>query len=179
MSTYCWRTFNIVSPCPFKMGGGTWPPVPGLTSMIHREINLEEVGRGSSVASPICQEGQSERTFPIFAFFSWFFIFFPDFSPIFGKFFFFAVRGGTLPPLPPQWLCYWVEMMKHLTSEKQNKNNLFLPYLAVNFLSISVNKIPSIWHYLMSELKLILPSMNWVPAKLLSGCALECYFHKT
>ena len=34
----------------------------------------------SSVASPICQEGQSERTFPIFAFSSWFFIFFPAFS---------------------------------------------------------------------------------------------------
>ena len=53
----------------------------------------------SSVASPICQEGQSERTFPIFAFSSRFFLCFPDFSlffPIFCKFF--AVRGGTLPP---------------------------------------------------------------------------------
>ena len=30
----------------------------------------------SSVASPICQEGQSERTFPIFAFSSRFFLFF-------------------------------------------------------------------------------------------------------
>ena len=54
---------------------------------------------GSSVASPICQEGQSERTFPIFPFSSRFFLFFPDFSQIF----------GTLPPLPPQWLrhCLW------------------------------------------------------------------------
>ena len=77
----------------------------------------------SSVASPICQEGQRERTFPIFAFsfrfflFSlWFFffssrcfLFFLDFSLfflIFGKFF--AVRGGTLPPLHPQWLCHWL-----------------------------------------------------------------------
>ena len=49
----------------------------------------------SSVASPICQEGQSKRNFPIFAFSSRFF-------PIFGNFF--AVRGGTLPSLPPQWL---------------------------------------------------------------------------
>ena len=60
---------------------------------------------GSCVASPICQEGQSERIFPIFAFSSRLFLFFPDFSlfsPIFGKYF--AVRGGTLLPLPPQWL---------------------------------------------------------------------------
>ena len=53
----------------------------------------------SSEASHICQEGQSERTFPIFAFYSRFFFFFPDFFPIFGKFF--TVRGGTLPPLDP------------------------------------------------------------------------------
>ena len=59
----------------------------------------------SCVASPVCQEGQSERTFPIFAFSSRFFLFFPIFHgfslffPIFGKFF--AVRGGTLPPWPP------------------------------------------------------------------------------
>ena len=56
----------------------------------------------SSVANPVCQEGQSERTFPIFPFLldsSSFFTIFPDFPlffPIFGKFF--AVRGGTLPP---------------------------------------------------------------------------------
>ena len=68
--------------------------------------------QGSSVASPICQEGQSKRNFPIFAFSSRFFLFFPDFSkfppifPLFSRFFgnFFAVRGDTLPPLPPQWL---------------------------------------------------------------------------
>ena len=47
----------------------------------------------SSVASPVSQKGQSERTFPILAFSSRFFLFFPDFFPIFGKFF--AVRGGT------------------------------------------------------------------------------------
>ena len=54
----------------------------------------------SSVASPICQEGQSERTFPIFAFsfqflpiFLDFFLFFPDFGKLF------AVRGGTLSAL--------------------------------------------------------------------------------
>ena len=61
-----------------------------------------------SVASPICQEGQSERTYPIFAFpifplffliFCLFFPIFPDFFPIFGKYF--AVRGGTLPPCHP------------------------------------------------------------------------------
>ena len=88
----------------------------------------------SSVASPICQEGQSERNFPIFAFSSRFFLFFPifpdfswifpDFFPIFSDFFpifqipgfspifgnFIAVRGDTLPPpLPPQWLRHCVD----------------------------------------------------------------------
>ena len=73
----------------------------------------------SIIASPICQEGQSARTFPIIAFSSRFFFFFPDFClffpifpdfslffPIFGNFF--AVRGGTLPPLSPQWLRHYV-----------------------------------------------------------------------
>ena len=43
----------------------------------------------SSIASPICQEGQSERTFPILAFFpdfSSFPWFFPDFSSLFPDF---------------------------------------------------------------------------------------------
>ena len=43
----------------------------------------------SSIASPICQEGQSERTFPIFAFYSLFFLFFlifPSFFLIFSLF---------------------------------------------------------------------------------------------
>ena len=69
----------------------------------------------SSVASRICQEGQSERTFPILASFprfflfspifssfsQFFFLFFlssPDFFPIFDNFF--TVKGGTLPPCP-------------------------------------------------------------------------------
>ena len=39
--------------------------------------------RTGSVASPFCQEGQSERIFPIFAFSSRFFLFFPDFSSFF------------------------------------------------------------------------------------------------
>ena len=53
----------------------------------------------SSVASCICQEGKSERTFSVFAFSSRFFLFFLIFSLfflIFDKFF--AVRGGTLSP---------------------------------------------------------------------------------
>ena len=72
----------------------------------------------SSVASLICQEGQSERNFPIFAFSSRFFLFFPifpDFFPIFPDFSpdfwqIFAARSGTLPPLPPQWLRHWLTM---------------------------------------------------------------------
>ena len=66
----------------------------------------------SSVASPISQEGHSERNFPIFAFPFRFFLFFPDFPsffpdffPIFGKF---SLSGVALcPPLPPQWLRHW------------------------------------------------------------------------
>ena len=40
----------------------------------------------SNVASPICQEGQSERNFPIFAFSSRFLLFLPDFSWFFPDF---------------------------------------------------------------------------------------------
>ena len=72
----------------------------------------------SSVASPIFQERQSERTFPILALSSRFFFFFsifsqfsslfPNFSPLFWFLtIFFAVKGGTLPPLPLYWLCHW------------------------------------------------------------------------
>ena len=55
--------------------------------------------RHGRVASPICQEGQSERTFQIFPLF-------PDFSPIFLNFFplfdgIFAVKGALCPPDPP------------------------------------------------------------------------------
>ena len=62
-----------------------------------------------SVVSPINQEGQSERTFPIFAFSSWFFPSFSWFSLfflIFGKFY--AVKGVTLPALPTYWLGHCV-----------------------------------------------------------------------
>ena len=62
----------------------------------------------SSIASPICQEGQSERTFPIFAFSCRFFLFFPiipDFPPLFPDFWhFFHCQGWHSAPLTPQWL---------------------------------------------------------------------------
>ena len=56
--------------------------------------------RGSGIASPLYQEGQSESIFPIFAFSSWLFPSFPKtfFFPIFGTFF---TVGGTLAPLLP------------------------------------------------------------------------------
>ena len=71
----------------------------------------------SGVASPLRHVGQNERffsrfclSFPIFPLFPDFPRFFPllsDFSlffPILGKIF--AVRGGTLPPLPPTELLH-------------------------------------------------------------------------
>ena len=58
--------------------------------------NITKSVRTSSVVSPICQEGQSERNFPIFAFFFRIFLIFSLFFLIFGNFF--AVRSGTLPP---------------------------------------------------------------------------------
>ena len=61
-----------------------------------------EGGKDSSVASPICQEGQSEKTFPIFAFSSRFFLFFPD---VFLRSRFlanFSLSGVALCPLDPQ-----------------------------------------------------------------------------
>ena len=53
----------------------------------------------SSVVSSICQEGQSARTFPIFAFSSRFILIFSLFFPIFGKFF--AVKGALCLLDPP------------------------------------------------------------------------------
>ena len=55
----------------------------------------------SNVASPICQEGQSERTFLIFAFCSWFFIFFLIFSWFLANFLL-----SRAAPLPLHWLRY-------------------------------------------------------------------------
>ena len=61
--------------------------------------------QSSSIASP-CQEGQNERTFPIFAFSSAFFLFiliFSWFFPSFSRFltFFFCCQGGYSAPLAP------------------------------------------------------------------------------
>ena len=71
----------------------------------------------SGIASPLCQEGKSERIFPIFALF---FPIFPDFFPLFPIFplFFpnypppfpdfwqsFHCHVGTLTPCSPHWLC--------------------------------------------------------------------------
>ena len=54
----------------------------------------------SSIASPICQERYSERTFPIFAFSSWFSFFFPDFFPLFLDFWKFCrCQGWHSAPL--------------------------------------------------------------------------------
>ena len=118
----------MLKPWAFGSWTGPGPPAPGVRSfdieppvkMVQIENSLQnnmwilspkQVFLGfwitkpisspacSSVASPICQGGQSERTFPIFAFSSTFFLFFSRFFPLFPDFWhFFAVRGGTLPP---------------------------------------------------------------------------------
>ena len=91
-------------------------PISSLKGVLHLKISMF-CAQSSSIASPICQEGQSERTFPILAFSSWFFLVYLIFSSLFSQFFplfflifdnFFAVEGGTLPRLPPYWLRHWL-----------------------------------------------------------------------
>ena len=79
----------------------------------------------SSVASPICQEGQSETTFPIFAFSSRFFLFFPEFFPSFPNFWqVFRCQGWhSASPLPPQWLRHCHYTLTFL--KKSTKTKLF------------------------------------------------------
>ena len=68
-----------------------------------REQKFSRVGAVpfSSIASPICQEGQSERNFQIFTFSSRFFVIFPRFFLIFFRFpAIFSLSGVALcPPL--------------------------------------------------------------------------------
>ena len=61
----------------------------------------------SSVASPICQEGQNDRTFQIFAYSSRFVLFLPNFSLFFSLFFSRFLANSSLsrvalcPPFEP------------------------------------------------------------------------------
>ena len=71
-----------------KFGNHNWVPFAIMTF--------------SSIARLVCQEGQSERTFPIFAFSSRFFLFFPDFFPLFPNFWqIFLCQGWSSAPVPP------------------------------------------------------------------------------
>ena len=84
----------------------------------------------SSVASPICHEGQSERNFPIFAFSSRFFLFspdfswfFPDFSQIFGKF---SLSGVALcPPRHPSGYATGGDPNSYLLPKETVKHPLY------------------------------------------------------
>ena len=66
------------------------------------KLTLLRVGI-SSVASPICQEAQSEKSFPIVAFSSRFVLFFPDFSWFFSRFLanFHCQGWHSAPPCHP------------------------------------------------------------------------------
>ena len=101
----------------------------------------------SSVARPLCQEVQSERTFSIFAFpdfssFSRFSPIFPSLSlfvPLFPDFWqIFAVTGHPASPLPPGYATARYEFKsKYSRSSRHCKNNLYfniydnLPAMAV------------------------------------------------
>ena len=119
--THLWLKVDIVCLFVYFLRGCGAPDLHaswlslGLTMIKGNEASIEDWtnSRPSSVASPICQVGQSERNFPIFAFSSWFssfspifpdfFQIFPDLSLFFSRFVanFFAVRGGTLPLATP------------------------------------------------------------------------------
>ena len=72
-------------------------------SLLWGNANVLTLGH-SSVASPICQEGQSERTFPIFIF-SRFFPTFSWFSPSFSVWQIFRCHISLRQayPIPPQY----------------------------------------------------------------------------
>ena len=85
----------------------------------HWVRNYSENGyreQNSNVYSPICQEGQSERTFPIFAFSSRLFLFFPnfpDFSPPFHDFWqFFCCQGWHSAPHAPPMATLLIEEVR-------------------------------------------------------------------
>ena len=99
-------------------------------------IPLESVIGPSSIASPICQEGQSERILPIFASSSQFLFFFSLFFLISSLFFLifsliFAVRGGTLPPLAPQ--CYATDWTPQNLVSAILKGSRKIPAVPMNF----------------------------------------------
>ena len=80
--------------------------VCSVDSFHYNLVLIYAKGTLSSAASPIYQEGQSERTFLILTFSSWYLLFFPDRPPlfpffqIFGKFFN-CQEGHSAPPPPP------------------------------------------------------------------------------
>ena len=107
-------------------------------------------GQHSSVASPICQEGQSERIFPIFAF-----LIFSSFFPIFDKFF--VVRVGTLPPLTPPGSTTVVRSEKQYADIGSITEKLHDGVSKVSPLSESVNAcwfwyiIANVWYISQSQ----------------------------
>ena len=93
----------------------------------------------SSVTSPISHVGQGERTFPIFAFSSRFFLLFPDLFPLFPNFWqIFCCRGWHSASLWPP--CgYATELMK-LNFSKGFSNLWTILCQTQSFYSINTSK---------------------------------------
>ena len=102
----------------------------------------------SSVASPICQEGQSEITFPIFAFSSGFFLFFPNFSPFSRYLASFLLSGGALCPLNSQWLVYSHYTQYIVLRVEMWNSCMFLTLSEAFFLCLWLSTDKKIWKHL-------------------------------
>ena len=118
-----------------KLGKSPWFP---LQFLLPRGHFCSGIGLWSScVASPICQEGQSERTFPIYPLFPNFPLFFPifcDVLPLFSDFWqIFRSQGGHSGLLTPSGYATALEALvstlKNMKFTKTNKNLIYSVHL--------------------------------------------------
>ena len=106
---YMWLScFKFFRNCKFLLNVGVGLAWPFWLFQKPSSFVSVDQALASSVTSPICQEGQSEKNlpdfclfFPIFPLFSWFF---PSSSRFLANF---SLSGVALCPLAPQWLRQW------------------------------------------------------------------------